>query len=70
MDVKKSVPSANDSNSTLAVADEERVLFALSHAILSLRNARLLSEISTLCLRLNSSMKYFIRILSKSSPPR
>ena len=51
--VKKSIPSHKLSNSTLAVAELERVRFALSQAVFSLLNDLLFSVKSVLCFLLN-----------------
>ena len=68
--VAKSTPSNSASTSMVVSADADRVRLARSHAVLSLRSARLLPDGSFLCLRLNSCKHHVTSRLSKSSPPR
>ena len=69
-DEVKSIPSYNESISTVAVVVDERVLLALSQAVLSLRIDLLFLVKSLRCFLLNSCAKWFTIIVSKSSPPK
>ena len=70
IDELKSIPSYNVSISIAAVVDEDKVLFALSQAVLNLLNDFLFSLKSFLNFLLNSSAKYSTIRESKSSPPK
>ena len=68
--MKKSIPSYKESNSIEAVVADDKVRFALSHAVLSLLTDFFDSMRSILFFLLNSIAKCWTRRLSKSSPPK
>ena len=67
---EKSIPSCKESISIVPVVEEDKLLLSFSHEVLKRRIALLFSLRFILCFFLNSSTKYFTKIVSKSSPPR
>mmetsp|Transcript_9535 Transcript_9535/g.27491 ORF Transcript_9535/g.27491 Transcript_9535/m.27491 type:complete len:306 (+) Transcript_9535:1201-2118(+) len=64
------MPSNKESISMEVCAVEDKVLLALSHAVLNRLNALALPEMSFLCFLLNSAAKWLLKRVSKSSPPK
>jgi len=62
--------SANESTSIVVYVDEDKILLALSHYVLSLLKALLLFLISIPYFFKKSALQNSTNLLSKSSPPK